>query len=64
MTLQEGLWFVIGGGLGACLTGLLLNRRYGQVLKMIDAQLKAIIAEHDEIVRGLIERIRGMEREQ
>lgn len=57
MTLQEGLWFVIGGGIGSCLTGLALNRRYGKVLEMVDGHLKAIVAEHNEIVRGLIERL-------
>jgi hypothetical protein len=63
MTGHDLFLLLLGSGIGGCIVGLALNSRYGKTLEMVDGHLKALVAEHDEIVRGLINRIKGMEAE-
>lgn len=61
------LFFLLGAAVGSSVGVFFLSlRNYrlsSAMLDEFDFRLKGLIAEHDEIVRGLITRMKGMEAE-
>lgn len=52
---------LIGGMVGGFIVGLWHGWRYDLAMREAAAGIAALQAEHDHVVRGLIERIRQME---
>ena len=59
--MSESLAAFLGGFVGGGLVGLWHSWQRVLLLKQVAASTEALIAEHDVLVRGLIERIRELE---